>query len=205
MRSWTLYAPARPLTLEEVPDLTPGAGEVVVRLEAAAINHRDVWLQKGEYFTSKYPVTLGGDGAGVVAAVGIGVDGAWLGESVVVNPGVGWGESEVFAADDFRTLGTPDNGTFAEQLLVPATQVHRRPAHLDVVQAAGLPLSGVTGYRALFSRGALKEGQRVLITGAGGGVAQFMLQFAVAAGAQVFVTSGTGRANWRRRLRAGST
>ena len=191
MQAWILREAGRLPSLETVADLVPGAGEAVVDLRAAALNHRDVWLQQGSYFTSKYPVILGGDGAGVVGATGDGVDPIWRGTEVIINPGVGWGDSETFALDSFKTLGTPQDGTFAEQIVVPAAQLHHKPAHLDFVHAAALPLSGVTGYRALFSQGRLKAGETVLISGAGGGVAQFMLQFAVAAGASVYVTSSS--------------
>lgn len=191
MKTWTLRAHGQDLTLDEVDDLVPGPGEAIVQLRAAALNHRDVWLQQGNYFISKLPVTLGADGAGVVGAVGPGVSQDWLGAEVVVNPAIGWGDSEHYAADDFRTLGTPGNGTFATQLRISAAQLCRKPEHLDFVQAAALPLSGLTGYRALFSRGQLAHGETLLITGIGGGVAQFMLQYAVAAGARVYVTSSS--------------
>jgi len=185
MKTWTLRAHGEDLTLDEVEDLRAGSGEAVVRLRAAALNHRDVWLQQGNYFITKLPVTLGADGAGVVCEVGPGVAKEWLGAEVVVNPAIGWGDSEAFAVDDFRTLGTPDNGTFATHIRIPVEQLCRKPDHLTFLQAAALPLSGLTGYRALFSRGGLKKDETLLITGIGGGVAQFMLQYAVAAGAKV--------------------
>lgn len=191
MQAWVLEAAKQPLVLKDVTDPVAGPGQAVVTFRAAALNHRDLWLQQGDYFVSKYPVTLGGDGAGKVTSIGHGVDANWLGADVIVNPGVGWGGSEATANADFRTLGTPEDGTFAEQIVISIEQLHRKPAHLDFVQAAALPLSGVTGYRALFSRGRLSPGEAVLITGVGGGVAQFMLQFAVATGARVFVTSGS--------------
>lgn len=191
MLAWILKGPGQALSLEEVAPLVPGPGEVVIDLRAAALNHRDVWLQQGNYFMSKFPVVLGADGSGVVRAIGAGVNQVWQNAEVIVNPGLNWGNREDFARDDFRTLGTPDNGTFASQLLIPAEQLSRKPEHLDFIHAAALPLSGLTGFRALFSRGQLKAGESVLITGAGGGVAQFMMLFAKAAGARVYVTSGS--------------
>ena len=139
----------------------------------------------------KFPIILGSDGCGRVERCGEGVDDAWLGREVVINPGFDWGTREQAQADSFRILGLPDNGTFAEKVCVPAAQLADRPAHLDAPHAAALPLAGVTAYRALFSRCGLAAGERVLITGAGGGAAQFALQYAVAAGAKVFVTSGS--------------
>jgi zinc-binding alcohol dehydrogenase/oxidoreductase len=193
LKAILLRAAGEPLRMEEVPDPTPGPGEAVVELRCAAINHRDVWIQKGTYHVLKYPIIPGADGAGVVTAVGTGVDRAWLGREVIINPGVGWGESELSAREDFATLGTPTDGTFAEKLLIPAIQLFEKPAHLDWVHAAALPLSGLTGFRAVFSRARLQPGERVLITGVGGGVALFALQYAVAAGANVFATSSSGQ------------
>jgi zinc-binding alcohol dehydrogenase/oxidoreductase len=83
------------------------------------------------------------------------------------------------------------DGTFAEYVLVSIDRLHRKPTHLDFLQAASLPLGGLTAYRALFRKGELKSGQNVLISGFGGGVAQFAFLFAQAAGANVYVTSGS--------------
>jgi NADPH:quinone reductase-like Zn-dependent oxidoreductase len=186
-----LRAPGEALRFEERPDPRPGEGETVVELRCAALNHRDVWIQKGTYHVTRYPVIPGADGAGVVSAVGKGVDSAWLGREVIINPGVGWGASEKCARDDFATLGTPTDGTLAEKLLIPATQLNEKPPHLDWIHAAALPLSGLTAFRAVFPRAGLRKGERVLVTGAGGGVALFALQYAVAAGAKVFATSSS--------------
>src|SRR3989440_13083110 len=82
------------LRLETVPDPQPGPGEVVVRLYAAALNHRDVWIRKGLYAGIKLPIILGSDGAGEVSAVGVGADPSLLGRQVVMNPGIDWGEDE---------------------------------------------------------------------------------------------------------------
>lgn len=191
MKAIFLRAAREPLRMEEVPDPIPGPGEAVIELRCAALNHRDVWIQKGTYHVLKYPIIPGADGAGIVSAVGTNVDRAWLGCEVIINPGVGWGESELSAREDFATLGTPTNGTFAEKLVIPAIQLFEKPAHLDWVHAAALPLSGLTGFRAVFRRARLQPGERVLITGVGGGVALFALQFAVAAGAKVLATSSS--------------
>ncbi|MDP3138691.1 MAG: zinc-binding dehydrogenase [Burkholderiaceae bacterium] len=191
MRAWILKAAGQPLQLEQMAALSPGPGQAVVDLRAAALNHRDIWMQRGNYYGNSYPAILGSDGAGVVCAVGQGVDTSWLGAEVIANPGLAWGDGEACAGKDFRTLGGADNGTFAQQLHIAATQLHRMPKHLDFIRAAALPLSGLTGYRALITKGQLKAGESVLITGAGGGVAQIMLQMAVATGARVYATSGS--------------
>ncbi|MGI4814526.1 MAG: quinone oxidoreductase family protein [Janthinobacterium lividum] len=190
MKAWIVDGANLPVRLADIDEPVAGPGQAVVAVKAAALNHRDVWIQHGKYFIHKYPVIPGADGCGVVTAVGEGVDSRWIGREVVINPGVGWGDNQLAARDDFKTLGTPDDGTFAEKMLIPATQLFDKPAHLDAIHAAALPLAGLTGYRAVFSRGGLKAGERVLVTGAGGGVALFMLQYAVAAGARVFVSSG---------------
>ncbi len=191
MKALVLSGVNQPLSLQEVADPAAGPGEVVVRVEAAALNHRDLWIQKGQYAGLKFPVILGSDGCGVVESVGEGADGSWAGRQVIINPGLDWGTRKEAQADAFRILGLPDDGTFAEKVKVPASALVDRPAHLDAAQAAALPLAGLTAYRALFSRAGLRGGERVLITGAGGGAALFALQFAVAAGATVFVTSGS--------------
>ncbi|RYG09409.1 MAG: alcohol dehydrogenase, partial [Burkholderiales bacterium] len=102
-----------------------------------------------------------------------------------------WGDSEDRARPDFYPLGSPRDGTFAERINVPAVQLAAKPRHLDWEHAAALPLSGVTAFRAISSRARVKAGERVLITGIGGGVALFAMQFALALGATVYATSGS--------------
>jgi NADPH:quinone reductase-like Zn-dependent oxidoreductase len=180
-----------PLALEERPDLEPAAGEVVVQLKAAALNRRDYWIVQGLYPGIVTPVVLGSDGAGVVSKVGDGADRGWLSREVVINPGWNWGDDPAAQAGDFQILGLPRDGTFATEVAVPAEFLHARPSHLDWQQAAALPLGGVTAFRAVHTQGRVREGERVLVTGIGGGVATFALQFAKAAGATVFVTSSS--------------
>ena len=191
MKALVLDGANQPLQFKDVPDPTPGPGEAVVALQAAALNHRDLWIQKGQYAGLKFPIILGSDGCGKVAEVGEGVDNSWIGREVIINPGLDWGTRPQVQADKFRILGLPDDGTFAERVRVPASALVEKPAHLDIHHAAALPLAGLTAFRALFTRAALQTGERVLITGVGGGGALFALQYAVAAGATVFVTSGS--------------
>jgi zinc-binding alcohol dehydrogenase/oxidoreductase len=183
-------APHQPAVARDIPTPQPGAGEVLVKLHAAALNHRDVWIQKGQYAGIKLPCTLGADGAGEIAALGAGVEGWDVGEPVIIYPGVEWGDNERTQGRSFRVLGMPDPGTFAEYLNVPVAYVRPRPAHLNWEQAAALPLAGLTAYRAAFVRAQVQPGERVLVTGVGGGVAQVAAQFCAAAGAEVWVTSG---------------
>jgi NADPH:quinone reductase-like Zn-dependent oxidoreductase len=179
------------LRLETVPDPQPGPGEVVVRLKAAALNHRDVWIRKGLYAGIKLPVILGSDGAGAVAAVGSGVDAKLAGQEVVINPGFDWGDDDRVQGPNFRILGLPDDGTYAELVKVPAAYVHPKPAGWSWEEAAALPLAGLTAYRAIVTRAQVGANDTVLVTGIGGGVSLFALQIAKARGARVVVTSGS--------------
>jgi zinc-binding alcohol dehydrogenase/oxidoreductase len=179
------------LAINEIPDPSPAPGEAVITLRAAALNHRDVWIKLGQYAGLKFPCIPGSDGAGVVSAVGAGADTSWLGREVLINPAFDWGESEHAQGGEFSILGLPRAGTLAEKIAVPAGQLSAKPAHLSWTEAAALPLTGLTAYRALFTRAQLKPGERLLLTGIGGGAALFALQFAVAHGAEVWVTSSS--------------
>jgi zinc-binding alcohol dehydrogenase/oxidoreductase len=180
----------QPALAREIATPTPAAGEVLIKLHAAALNHRDVWIQKGQYAGIKLPCTLGAEGSGEVAALGADVTDFAVGAPIILYPGVDWGDSPTAQGRNFRVLGMPDPGTFAEYTTAPAAYVRPRPAHLDCAQAAALPLAGLTAYRAAFARAQLQAGERVLVTGIGGGVALVAAQFCAAAGAEVWVTSG---------------
>ncbi|OUJ71896.1 zinc-binding dehydrogenase [Hymenobacter crusticola] len=191
MKALRLDGIQQPLVLQEVPTPIPGPSQVLVQLKAAALNHRDVWIQKGQYAGLRFPCILGSDGAGTITKVGEGVDAALLQQAVLINPGQNWGNNPYAQSKDFTILGLPEQGTFAEYVAVPVAQVCPLPAHLTFEQAAALPLGGVTAYRAIFTRARLQAGERVLITGIGGGVALLGLQMAVASGAEVWVTSSS--------------
>ncbi|MBY8825636.1 alcohol dehydrogenase catalytic domain-containing protein [Sphingomonas colocasiae] len=175
----------------DVADPVPGEGEVLVRMVAAALNHRELWIAKGQYPGMVLPATLGADGAGVIAAVGRGVDPARIGERVMLYPGLGWGDDPRFPAPAFGLLGMPGPGTIAEYVSVPAANAVAKPDHLDFAQAAALPLAGITAWRGLVTKAGLLPGERLLICGAGGGVAAQALAFAIAMGAETWVTSGS--------------
>lgn len=179
------------ITFTTAPEPQPAAGEAVVAIRAAALNHRDVWIKAGQYAGLQWPCQPGSDGAGVVMAVGDGVDAAWIGREVVINPSFDWGADEQTQGPNFTILGLPRAGTLAEKISVPVAQLSAKPAHLSWEEAAALPLAGLTAYRALFARARLRAGERVLVTGIGSGVAWFALQFAVVCGADVWVTSSS--------------
>lgn len=191
MQAAVLTEVKKPLLLQTVPDPVAAPGQAVVRLQAAALNHRDLWTQLGLYPNITLPIILGSDGAGRVTAVGPDADPAWVGREVIINPSLDWGPDARFQGPAFRILGLPDNGTFAEEVAIPAANLAPKPAHLSWAQAAALPLAGLTAWRALFTRARLQPGERVLVTGVGGGAALFALQFAAAAGAETWVTSGS--------------
>jgi len=192
MKAIVLEATDKPLAFKEVDKPTLAPGEALVQIKAAALNRRDYWITIGKYAGIKYPTILGSDGAGIVAEVGSDADRHLIGQEVIINPGYGWGDDPNFQSDNFKILGLPDDGTLAEYVKVQAKYLHAKPSHLTWEQAAALPLAGVTVYRGLFTKGKLQKGQKVLVTGVGGGTGTTALQFAHAAGCQVFVTSGSG-------------
>jgi NADPH:quinone reductase-like Zn-dependent oxidoreductase len=180
MDALVLNAVNEPLSFQSLADLKAEPGHVVVSLMASALNHRDLFITRGLYAGIRLPVIPGSDGAGLLGD-----------RRVVIYPALEWGDSPDFQGKDFRVLGMPDNGTFAQYIAVPQSSVYDMPAHLTWEQAAALPLAGLTAWRTLFSRCKLQRGEKVLITGIGGGVALTALQLAVAAGATVYVTSGS--------------
>ena len=192
MKAIILEAADQPLAYKEVDKPTIGPGEALVQIKAAALNRRDYWITVGKYAGIKYPTILGSDGAGIVTEVSSDADKHLIGQEVIINPGYGWGDNDNFQSDDFKILGLPADGTFAEYVKVQAQHLHPKPKHLTWEQAAAIPLAGLTTYRALFTKGKAKKGDKVLVTGVGGGTGTFALQFALAAGCQVFVTSGSG-------------
>jgi zinc-binding alcohol dehydrogenase/oxidoreductase len=180
---------AEGLTTVDWPDPEPGPGEVRVDLAAAALNRRDWWIVRGG--DRAEPAVLGSDGVGVVSALGEGVESVTVGDEVVINPALDWGPSEEAGGPDFRILGVPDQGTFAERIVVAAHQVRPRPRNLTWVEAAALPLAGLTAWRAVVTLAGAAPGKTILVPGAGGGVATFAIQIAAALGARVLVTSSS--------------
>jgi NADPH:quinone reductase-like Zn-dependent oxidoreductase len=179
------------LVVAEVSDLLPAAGEVVVDIRAAALNRRDLRVVAGGWPGVTAPLVPGSDGAGVVRALGAGVSGLAEGDEVVILPALNWGDDPRVKGPAFSILGGPDDGTWAEQVRVPAANVYPKPTRFDWNQAAALPLAGLTAWRALFTRGRLRSGETVLVLGAGAGTSTFAVQFARAAGARVLVTSSS--------------
>jgi NADPH:quinone reductase-like Zn-dependent oxidoreductase len=123
--------------------------------------------------------------------VGAGVSGLSEGDEVIILPSLAWGDDQRAPGPGFRILGGPDQGTYAEQIVIPAANVFPKPGRLSWHEAAALPLAGLTAWRALFTRAQVKPGETVLVIGIGGGVATFALNLAKAAGCRVVVTSSS--------------
>jgi NADPH:quinone reductase-like Zn-dependent oxidoreductase len=164
--------------MSEIPPTLPPVGDVFVKVKAAALNKRDFWITQGKYPGIVYPLIMGSDGAGLVDD-----------REVIINPGFNWGDNPHFFGPGFKILGMPDNGTLSDIVEVPEQNLYNKPRHLSWIEAAALPVAGVTAFRALFTRGRAAAGEKVLITGIGGGVATTALLFAKAAGLEVWVTS----------------
>ncbi|MDQ3122063.1 MAG: zinc-binding dehydrogenase [Actinomycetota bacterium] len=171
------------LRYEDVPDPEPAAGEVLVALRAAGLNHLDVWIRRGLPSVPK-PRILGADGAGIVAALGTDVEGFSVGDRVVLNPGI---------VHDGRitVIGEHTDGTYCELKAIPAGQLYPLPDRLSFEEGAAFPLVFETAYRMLVTKAALREGEWVLIWGIGGGVALAALELCRALGARTIVTSSS--------------
>ncbi|MEJ7567477.1 MAG: zinc-binding dehydrogenase [Gaiellaceae bacterium] len=171
------------LRYEDVPDPVPGPGEVLIALRAASLNHLDLWVRKGLPSVPK-PRILGADGAGVVAALGEGVQGIEEGRRVVINPGLEHGAS-------IAVIGEHTDGTHCELIALPAEQVFPLDDAIDFETAAAFPLVYETAYRMLVTKAQLQADEWVLIWGIGGGVATAAFELARALGARTVVTSGS--------------
>ncbi|BBF71559.1 MULTISPECIES: quinone oxidoreductase family protein [Sphingomonas] len=176
------------VVVADVDTPVPGPGEVRVALRAASINHRELFITHGQYPGMTVPTTLGCDGAGVVDMIGDGVTGVSEGDEVVLYPARNWGPNRHAPAADFGLLGMPFAGTIAEYICVPVDNLAPKPAFMSFEEAGAMPLTALTSWRALMFKGRLEAGETLLISGVGGGVATFGLAFAVAKGANVYVT-----------------
>src|SRR5438093_627246 len=159
------------LNVESVPDPEPRPDDVVVQLRAAAVNRRDLLVRNppGPAYRFPLPLIPGSDGAGVRRDTG---------EEVVIYPALGWGPSDSAAGPEWRILGGPDDGTYAELVKVPAENVFPRPSRFSWEEAAAFPLVGLTAFRALFTVGRLRADDTVLVLGAGSGVSTVAVQLA---------------------------
>lgn len=191
MRAAVFKGKDYPLRVEEYKKPKPVKDQVLIKLKYAALNHRDLWLMQEQSQHFPEGIVLGSDGSGVVEDVGEDADPLLVGAEVVINPSLDWGNNTLVQGDSFRILGFPDNGTFAEYIVISKKYIFEKPENLSFEESAAVPLAGLTAYRALFTKARLRSNEKVLITGIGGGVALWALQFAVAYNARVYVTSGS--------------
>lgn len=176
------------LHVTTMPEPKAKDGEVIVRLKVAGLNRRDLYIES-RVGVKDDPLILGSDGAGIIEDVGAGVTDWQVGDEVIINPSLGWDQNSAVPPEGYEILGMPDHGTLAEKIAISVEQIEKRPSLFSWEEAGVLALAGLTGYRALFTRGNVQKGDTVFIPGAGSGVASFLIQFAKAAGARVIVTS----------------
>jgi len=185
------------LRVVEVERPVPGVGEVLVRVRAASLNHLDLWVRRGLPIETTMPHIGGSDIAGEVVEVGEGVRGIGVGTRVVVDPSIGCGgcewcrAGEVPLCPDYKIIGEHTQGGFAEYVVVPAANLLPIPDGFPYELAAAAPLVFLTAWRGLITRGRLRAGEDVLVTGASGGVATAAIQIAKYAGARVFAVTTT--------------
>ena len=164
------------LKWEDRAEQPAGPFEIKIKVKAAGLNHRDLFALSQVH--EKHPVVIGSDAAGVVVAVGAEVTRFKIGDEVMLYPGSGWRKNSDTAPENFTILGSSEQGAMAEEIVVSEENAVHKPAHLSWEEAGVLSLSALTAYRALFTKGGVSEGMKVLIPGIGGGVATYLLQFA---------------------------
>ena len=182
----------------EVGKPRPAAGEVLIAVKSAALNHLDIWVRKGRRgITLSMPHILGSDACGVISETSPDVDDFSKGDEVIINPGLSCRRCESCVrgeqseCESFGLIGMNRPGTFAQYVAVPAANVCHKPEFMSFDEAAALPLAYTTAWRMLMTRAQIKPGQTLLIHGIGGGVALAALQLAKLAGAVVIVTSSS--------------
>jgi NADPH:quinone reductase-like Zn-dependent oxidoreductase len=202
MKALRIHAHGGPevLVVDDVPRPIPQAGEVLVKVLAASINHLDLWVRRGmPGFPVPFPRTLGCDGIGEVVELGAGVSGLRPGERVVLEPGYSSGASpedlrgDDHLAPDYGIRGEHGDGFHAEYVALPARYVFPLPSGVDTVVAAAAPLVFLTAWGMLVSRAKLQAGETVLILGGASGVGSAGIQIAKTMGARVIATAGSER------------
>lgn len=186
------------LRIEERRVPEPGRGEVRLHMQAAALNHLDLWVRKGVP-GHRFPLPLipGSDGVGTLDVLGEDVSGLRLGQSYIPAPGYGCGHCELCRGGeeslcrDYRILGESRDGTCAEYLTLPARALHPIPAGLTPTDATALPLTLMTTWRMLHRRAHLRPGESILVQAGGSGIGSTAIQIARALGCRVLTTVGS--------------
>ena len=200
MKAVLFHTQGGPDVLEytDFPTPEPGEGQVLVKLEAAALNRMDIWTRSGSSgIKVEFPHIDGADGAGTVAALGACVSGWNIGDRVVINSNLGCGKCPACVAGqdnhcrNWHLLGETVRGTYAHYVAVPATNILLIPAGFEARKAAAAALVFHTAWHSLIVRGGLRPGESVLVVGASGGVNTASIQIARLAGAKVYVV-GSG-------------
>ncbi len=186
------------LEYSDFPDPQPGPGQVLVRLKAAALNRLDLFVRHGwPGLKLEYPHIPGADGAGEVAALGVGVSGWSVGDRVVINSNLSCGQCSYCLAgqdnrcDSWELLGETRRGTYAEYVVVPAVNIYPLPTSFDEHQAAAAGLVFHTAWHSLITRANLRPAESVLVVGASGGVNTACIQIAKLSGATVYVVGSS--------------
>lgn len=190
MKAIVLNQKSYKLEIKDVEKPILSYSDVLIKLKVASINHHELWTLKEKKLKSDSNIIMGSDGAGIIMEAGKGVNDFKKGDEIIINPSLNWGANNNVQGEGYEILGFPTSGTFAEYIAIDQQYICPKPEHLSFQESAALPLAALTAYRAFFNRGEFEKGNRVLITGIGSGVAMFALKFAVALGAEVYVTSG---------------
>ena len=200
MRAWIVpeHGGTNVLRLEEMPIPEPGHGQIRIRTIRGAMNHLDLWVRKGvPGFKFPLPMIPMSDVAGLVDAVGPGVESPAVGTRVVLYPGRSCGVCRLCLEGDdplcryYGIRGESFDGGAAEYVVVDATEAVQLPDNLDWDTAAAFGLTFLTAYRMVFTRGRIQSGEWVLVHAAGSGVSSAAIQFAKMAGARIIATAGT--------------
>ncbi|MBI4343321.1 MAG: zinc-binding dehydrogenase [Candidatus Omnitrophica bacterium] len=186
------------LEYAEVPDPTPGAGEILVRVKACALNHLDLWIRQGiPAYRIQLPHISGCDMAGTVERLGSGVTGLKPGDPVILAPGLSCGTCAFCRRGDdnccvsYGIRGAATDGGYAELTVAKAGDALPMPAGLAVEQAAAFPLVFLTAWHMLVGRAKLQAGETVLIHAAGSGIGHAAVQIAKHLNARVYATVGS--------------
>lgn len=190
MKAWCVheFGPPEVMRFEQVPRPTPGPGEVLVKVEAAGVGPWDAWIRAGDSaLPQPLPLTPGSDLSGEIVSVGDGVSDVGVGDQV------------------YGVTNSQFIGAYAEYAVASAAMVSKKPASLNYIEAASVPVVAVTAWQALFDYARIKEGQTLLVHGAAGNVGAYTLQLARRAGVRIIATAGTNDLAFVRDLGAETT